>query len=188
MADTRARSRALCAVLWFIVASLLVLVVIGSLVIRRQRAAPRFLAGVEPGFFFEVRDEVRLCCSTARELSSRGDAWLMIEGTVDGLDLDGIETQPEPPEGLSHHTIWSWPREQTVSVRLRPETIAMVCDHLLLNVGNQATHVQMAHQGRLVFGAYDSFELAWASDDLLAVVRQLEGEGAIANLKRSPEE
>ena len=91
----------------FIVASLLVLVVVGSLVIRRRRTAPRFLAGVEPGFFFEVRDEVSLCCSTARELSSRGDAWLMIEGTVEGLDLDGIETQSWPPEGLGHHTICS---------------------------------------------------------------------------------
>ena len=42
----------------------------------------------------------------------------------------------------------------------------MVCDHLFLNVGNRATHVQMAQQGRLVFGACDSFESAWASDDV----------------------
>ena len=64
----------------------------------------------------------------------------------------------------------------------------MVCDRLFPSVVDQATHVQMAHQGRLVFGAYDWFEFAWVSDDLSALVRQLEGEGKIANLKRSPEE
>lgn len=157
-ASNRSAPASCPSVLWLILAALLVVLLIGLPVIRRRRTAPRFPPGEEPGFFFEVRDVLALCCLTARDLASRGDTWLMVEGTFDGLDLEGIETQSEPPEGSTRHTTWSSPREQTVCLQLRPETMAVVCDRLFPSVVDRASHVQMAQHGRLVFGAYDWFE------------------------------
>ena len=176
--------------MWELLAVAGVVLLAGALAAgRRRRAAdePRFLAGAERGWDFdEVGDGLLVCQRAVRHVVPLGNTWLMLEGRLEGPDLSGLETSTEVPSGLSRQTLWSLPREDTVSIRLTSDVVDVVVERLLPSVANLVTHVQIALDGRLVFGAYDWFDFLWVADDLASIVPELEEAGAVSKKTRTP--
>jgi hypothetical protein len=151
---------------------------------RRSSEHHQSLPGEEEGFVIcgEEPDSLLLVQTLARAFSSGGH--LMIEGHLKDVDTAGIAVSFEIPSPLSRHTTWSFPNERVLVVPLEPETIEKVCSVLLPSffsgadggVSNDVTHVQIERDGRLEFGAYDWFEIAWVSrrvdEKILVELRQ----------------
>lgn len=124
------------------------------------------LPGGRPGFDLAVADPLALTTRMVEVLS--GNAHLVVEGgDLEDVELSGIEgaTDHVPPP-LRRHTIWSIPRENLV-LPLEAHTEHPVCSSFLPSLNWDAlSHVQIEKDGRLMFGAYDRFEVTWVPDDL----------------------
>lgn len=142
----------------------------------------------EPGWYFSIEDKhvaVHQLCSL---LAGEG-TWLMLEGDFRPAELSKlVGATSEVPEGLRRHTIWSFPKEKVAALPLR-EGHTDELDLQLAPLLDRVTHLQIARNGALDFGAYDSFEFAWASDRVPeGALRELEARGVLLSLRRTPDE
>jgi hypothetical protein len=129
------------------------------------------------GFQVRVKKPVEFICAALRHF--RQDSFISLEGDLSCYDSTLIPTaSQEPTTILQRHTIW--PEQQFIILPITDATADTICRCILPQIGlkHKIVHVQIAAEGRLVLGAYDSFH-----DDCVWIEQTIGSESIVSLLK-----
>ena len=129
-------------------------------------------------FQVRVRMPVQFVCWALRHFTN--DCFLSLEGNLSGFDpslMPGASL--EPSVVLRRNT--TYPIQDFVILPATSGSTELICQRILPQVGlkQQAIHVQVASENRLVLGAFDKFQHVWIDGDIGSEIVSLREAGII---------
>ncbi len=136
----------------------------------------------------DVRHPAKLVEALISHLGAGGH--LSLEGDLSQLG-ESVRALGVTKKGLGLRRSTLFPRQDFVILPLDDKTIPLILEQVLPNVGldSRVLHVQIAIEGRLIFGAYDNFhrDCVWVSEAAgVDLLEKLVAEGVLRSFKGDP--